>query len=217
MGEALNRTGLEMGSFILAPPSALFPWSSPDAELEPALLRAQQAAQWVGGGTCILVIGDSGAPRDAQIETVRHNLGRAAELAGGLGLRLAVEPVSRERVAGILVERADEAAALVRDIGHPSLGLLLDTCHMSHTGEDPARLLLAQSGIVAAVQIADMPGRVEPGAGQLDLAAVAAALRAIDFAGLVEAEFWPSRPGAEGEVGALSAFMDLFGEASHPR
>ena len=72
-----------------------------------------------------------------------------------------------------------------------------------------ADAIIAQADILAGVQLADMPGRVEPGAGTMDFAPILAALRAIGWKGLVEAEFMPSTPGPAGERAALAALRAL--------
>ncbi|GGC03586.1 hypothetical protein GCM10011494_22580 [Novosphingobium endophyticum] len=72
-----------------------------------------------------------------------------------------------------------------------------------------AAAILAHADVLAGVQIADMPGRVEPGAGAIAFAPVMAALARIGRKGLVEAEFNPARAGCEGEQEALAALRRL--------
>ena len=72
-----------------------------------------------------------------------------------------------------------------------------------------AALILAQADILAAVQIADMPGRVQPGAGVIEFAPIMAALRQIGWRGLVEAELMPKAGGVEGEAAAVAALRAL--------
>ena len=64
-----------------------------------------------------------------------------------------------------------------------------------------AAAILMHRDVLAAVQLADMPERVEPGAGTIDFAPIMAALRAIGWRGLVEAEFMPATPGRTGKAG----------------
>ena len=87
--------------------------------------------------------------------------------------------------------------------------MILDSCHCHCAGDDMAGAILAHADILAAVQLADMPRRVEPGAGAIDFAPILAALRAIEWTRLVEAEFMPSTPGLVGECAALAALRAL--------
>lgn len=192
MGERLRALGMEMGSFTHDPPGEgpRFFWGAPQPDLDAALAPTFVAAERVGG-VVNLVLLDSGAPRGEQLARATDHLGRAAALARARGLRLALEPVSRERVPLALVEHIAEAAAIVARIGDDALGLIVDSCHMALGGEDIPAAILSHAGRLRAVQIADVPGRVEPGAGELAFAPILAALDRIGWRGMLEAEFDP--------------------------
>jgi len=211
IGQALARRGLEMGTFTLAGPDAPFPWGAPDAPVAAALREAFAGAERVGGGLINLVIVDNGSPRAEQFAAARDNLRAAAELAAAHGRTLVLEAASAQRLPGALLERASEAGELVAAIGHPALRLLLDTCHMALAGEDGPALARRHAGQLASVQIADMPGRVEPGAGALDFRPLLRALDEIGYAGLIEAEFFASRPGRDGEQAVVDALRSFAG------
>lgn len=208
MGEALRIYGLEMGTFthnVLAfePP---FFWGAPIADMEAALARSLDAAADVGGGCVNVILLDCGAPLADQLSRATENLAAAAELATTHGVRIAVEAISGARVPMALIERASQVAAVARASG---IGLILDACHSHCAGGDIAEDIMAQADLLAAVQIADMPGRIEPGAGTVDFAPMLTALRTIGWKGLIEAELTPSRPGATGESAAVRALAAL--------
>jgi hydroxypyruvate isomerase len=210
MGGALARRGLGLSSFALIPPGdPPFPWSAPGMDLAAGLAPALRAAERVGGGLVTVVVCEGQGPRVEQLARARDRLRQAAEIANRAGCALGLEPVSAARLPDALVERGEAAAALVAEVDHPGLRLILDTCHLHLAGEDAPALIRANAGRLAAVQIADMPGRVEPGAGELDLRAVLAELRDVGFGGWVEAEFNHSQPGREGEQSALAALRAL--------
>nr|WP_047166239.1 sugar phosphate isomerase/epimerase family protein [Sphingomonas sp. Y57] len=192
MGERLRALGMEMGSFTHDPPGdrPRFFWGAPQPDLAAALAPTFAAADRVGG-VVNLVLLDAGKPRAEQVARAIDNLGRAAALARTRGLRLALEPVSRFRVPLALVEHMAEAAAVVARIDDDALGLIVDSCHMALGGEDIPAAILAQADRLRAIQIADIPGRVEPGAGELDFAPILAALDRIGWQGMLEAEFDP--------------------------
>jgi hypothetical protein len=78
-------------------------------------------------------------------------------------------------------------------------------------GEDISRVIAGQADWIRAVQIADMPGRVEPGAGGLAFGPMLAALDAIGWPGMIETEFDP-RCGEPEMLAALAAFSPGAGE-----
>jgi len=210
MGEALRAHGLTMGTFTHNVPASEPPffWGARVSDLESALAATLAAAADVGGGCVNAIMLDSGDFRGDQLARAADTLAAAAELCAAHGAELAVEAISRARVPQVLVETVDETARLVRSAGAP-LGLILDSCHCHCAGDDMAGAILAHADILAAVQLADMPRRVEPGAGAIDFAPILAALRAIEWTRLVEAEFMPSTPGLVGERAALAALRAL--------
>ena len=210
MGEALRAHGLAMGSFTHNMPASEPPffWGARTAELERALAATLAAAADVGGGCVNAILLDSGDPPADQLARAADNLAAAAELCAANGVTMAVEAISRARVPLALTEGVEVIARLVRSAG-PPLGLILDSAHCHCAGDDMADAIIAQADILAGVQLADMPGRVEPGAGTMDFAPILAALRAIGWKGLVEAEFMPSTPGPAGERAALAALRAL--------
>lgn len=206
MGEALREHGLAMGTFTHNPMAFEQPffWGEPIADVKAAITGSLDAAVQVGGGCVNVILLDCGAPFTDQLERATNNLAAAAELAAERGVRIALEAVSRARVPLALIERASDVAAVARAAG---VGLILDACHSHCVGDDMAAQIVTNAEILAAVQIADMPERVEPGAGDIDFAPILAALRAVGWTGLIEAEFTPSRPGVAGEAKAVAALQ----------
>lgn len=208
MGEALRAHGLEMGTFThcvlrVDPP---FYWGAPIADMAEAMADALDAADRIGGGCINIVLLDNGAPPGDQLTRATDNLALAGGMAAACGVALAVERVSPARLPGALDVGVDTLAALARRSG---IGLILDSCHCQQSGEDMAAAILAHRAVLATVQLADMPGRVEPGAGTIDFAPIVAALRTIGWRGLVEAELMPATPGRAGEAAAVAALMAL--------
>lgn len=208
MAAALRAHGLAMGTFThnllsVEPP---FFWGAPVADMAGAMAQSFAAAERAGGGCINAILLDCGAPLAEQLARAEDNLAAASALAQAHGATLAVEAVSRARVPGVLVERVADVAAVARRAG---AGLILDSCHCHCTGDDMAAAIVTYADMIMAVQLADMPGRVEPGAGAMDFAPVLAALRAIGWRGLIEAELMPASPGAAGEQAAVAALFAL--------
>ncbi|WP_353951528.1 TIM barrel protein [Knoellia sp. S7-12] len=135
---------------------------------------------------------DSATPQE-QDELARTNLGLAADAAAYIGATVLVEPVSGPK-AYALRTAADAVAVVgrVRADGHDNVGFLCDLFHLANNGDDPAAAVAAHTGVIAHVQIADAPGRGEPGSGGLDLDALLTDLAARGYDGWVGLEYKPT-------------------------
>lgn len=152
--------------------------------------------------------GNREEPRSAaeQDELAVENLGFAAKAAARIEATVLVEPVSgAERYP--LRTAADVLAVIDRvqaAYGVQNLGLLADLYHLAVNGDDVDQVIAAHTDRIAHVQIADAPGRNEPGTGTLPLDAQLAALEANGYAGWVSLEYKPA-----------TTTNDSFGWLSH--
>jgi hydroxypyruvate isomerase len=118
-----------------------------------------------------------------------ENLRWAAERAEKAGVVLLLESVDRNRLPGMLLHHIDDARQIVTTVGSPAVRLIFDTAHIQAMDGDLVANLEAAWDAVAIVQLADTPGRLEPGTGEVDFDAVLALLKRRRFTGLVELEF----------------------------
>lgn len=102
--------------------------------------------------------------------------------------------------------RAADTLALVSAVDHPALRLNLDLYHAQIGEGNLIELLRRAIAWVGEVQVADVPGRREPGTGEIRFPAIAAELRALGYDGVVALEAWASRD----SDAALDAFEDAF-------
>jgi hydroxypyruvate isomerase len=215
IGAALRDHGLAMGSFVHDPLGWNLPrWSATDAEGRHALAAAFDislaAAARSGGARITIVTGrDPGVAADRQRGAMVANLRAAGNRAAAAGVMLCVEPTHPAFAPGLLIERWPDALALVRAVDHPAVMLNLDLGHVALHGDDGVAAILACAPWTAMVQIADVPGRVEPGAGRLDWHAAGAALDRVGYDGLVELELEPAEPGEAGERAMLARLVGL--------
>ncbi len=111
----------------------------------------------------------------------------AASHAEERGIRLVLEPLNRYETD--LIRTADEGLAFVEQIGHPAVGLLLDTYHMNieeSSWAEPFRRLMA-AGRLWHVHIGDS-NRLPPGRGMADFSTIVATLRETGYTGYLSAE-----------------------------
>jgi hydroxypyruvate isomerase len=141
---------------------------------------------------------DGPAPEE-QDELAVDNLATAAGAAQRIGGTVLIEPVSGAPRYPLLTA-ADAVGVIDRvakETGATNLGFLCDLYHLAVNGDDLDRVIADQADRVAHVQIADAPGRHEPGTGRLDLARYLGALAAVGYAGWVGLEYKPSGASAD--------------------
>lgn len=122
----------------------------------------------------------------------------AAERAAEADVRLTVEAFNPVDVPGYLLNAEERAAAVVREVGSDRIGLQLDVFHCHRSGRSSASALQLQRDVVVHVQVADVPGRGEPGTGTIDFAAVWSALDDIRYGGWIGCEYAPRGGTVEG-------------------
>jgi hydroxypyruvate isomerase len=136
-----------------------------------------------------------GATAEAQDELGAENLALAARAAARIGGTVLVEPVSGADRYPLLT--AADAVAAIDFAGEPNIGLLADLYHLAVNGDDVDAVIAQHADRVAHVQIADAPGRNEPGTGDLPLEQQLAALEAAGYTGWVGLEYKPATTSAE--------------------
>ena len=102
--------------------------------------------------------------------------------------------------------RAADTIALVEAVGSPHLRLNLDLYHAQIGEGNLVQLVERALPLVGEIQVADVPGRCEPGTGEIHYPAIAAALDRLGYTGVVALEGWASGDPAE----ALERFRGAF-------
>jgi len=155
-----------------------------------------------------------GVPLDEQMARVRDNLRRAARAAAPAGIRVLVEAINTHDNGPYLVSSTDAAADLIHAVGEPNLGLQYDVFHMHRMGEDVELALRRHSSDIAHVQVADAPGRGEPGTGEIRFAPIMATLDALAYGGWIGLEYAPTGPTEAGLAWLRGAAPAMPGDTS---
>jgi hydroxypyruvate isomerase len=109
----------------------------------------------------------------------------------------------------LLVRTAAQAAALCRRVARRSCRYLFDLYQQTVAMEDSPRLIHETSDVLGYVQVADAPGRKEPGSGTVDFNAVFAALDAVGYSGILGMEHGNALSGRDGERAVIEAYAAL--------
>jgi hydroxypyruvate isomerase len=130
-----------------------------------------------------------------QDELGAENLALAAKGAARIGGTVLVEPVSGAPAYPLLT--AADALDVIDRAGEPNIALLADLYHLAVNGDDVDGVIADHADRIAHVQIADAPGRNEPGTGSLPLLSHLGDLRAAGYDGWVGLEYKPSGASAD--------------------
>jgi len=139
--------------------------------------------------------------------TALRTLERLAELGERAGVTFCLENLNTELDhPGVPLARARDTMALVEAVESPHVRMMLDLYH-AQIGEGNLVALVERAGrAIGEVQVADVPGRCEPGTGEIHYPAVTRALERIGYAGTVGLEAYASGDDAE----ALARFRAAF-------
>ncbi len=164
-----------------------------EAEFRDGVSRALDYAGELGCArlNCLAGIAPPGADRRALEETFAANLAFAAEAARGRRVKLLIEPISLYEMPGFFLNRSDEALRLIKRVASDNLYLQADIYHMQIMEGDLARRLEAAMPEIAHIQIADNPGRHEPGSGEINYAFLLPLIDRLGYEGWVGCEYRP--------------------------
>jgi len=141
---------------------------------------------------CLAGIAPPGVAPGRLFDTLVENLGFAAERFASAGLRLLIEPINTRDRPGFYLSRSTQAMEIIDAVGADNLFLQFDVYHTQVMQGDIVRNFQAHRERIRHVQIADNPGRHEPGTGELNFPFILAALDGMGYEGWVSCEYAPS-------------------------
>jgi len=195
---ALSETGVRLTGICVDPRRSLVDPAQHE-EFLGAVHESLVAAKKLGSPPMIVASGFTreGVPHDEQVAAAVDVLKRAAALAEDAGVMLLLEPLNdRVEHPGMFLVSTSLGLDIVEAVASPRLRLLYDVYHSAVMGEDMAEVLRDRIHLVHHVQVADMPGRNEPGTGTIDWTGVISTLRALGYQGALGLEYRPTLPPA---------------------
>ena len=121
-----------------------------------------------------------------------NNLAYAAQILSGEGIQLLLEPVNTLDIPGFFVSTSAFGLELINAADPAKIGLQFDVYHMQIMQGDIARTIESNLNQIFHIQIADNPGRHEPGTGEINFPFLFAFLDRIGYAGWIGCEYKPS-------------------------
>jgi len=133
------------------------------------------------------------------------NLKYAAAELKREGIMLVTEPINSFDIPGYFVNRTSEALAILDAVGSDNLFIQYDVYHAQRMEGELGATLTNSMSRIGHIQIADNPGRHEPGTGEINYAWVLKHIDALGYDGWVGCEYKPKTTTVEG-LGWMTSF-----------
>jgi hydroxypyruvate isomerase len=164
------------------------------AEFREGVERAIDYAKALGAHqlNCLVGKAPAGIPDDVLRATLVENLHHAAQRLKTEGIRLLIEPINTFDIPGFWLHRSDQALALIDEVGGDNLFLQYDIYHAQRSQGELAETLRRNIKRIGHVQIADNPGRNEPGTGEINFPFLFGHLDRLGYTGWIGCEYKPA-------------------------
>jgi hydroxypyruvate isomerase len=151
-------------------------------------------AQRLQSGQIILLSGKriEGVSPQAQHAASIATLKRAAELLRAAGIVGVIEPIDRLENPSIYLDGVNEAFEIVRAAGSPNIKVLYDLYHEQREFGNLIEKLEKNIVEVGLIHVADVPGRHEPGTGEVNYGNIYRKLAQLNYKGVIAMEFYPT-------------------------
>jgi hydroxypyruvate isomerase len=147
---------------------------------------------------CLAGIAPAGVDPDQVRATFVANLRFAADKLAAVGIRLLMEPINTFDIPGFYLSRTQQALDLIAAVGSPNLFVQYDIYHMQRMEGELANTMKAHLARIAHIQLADNPGRNEPGTGEINYRFLFGFLDAIGYDGWIGCEYKPKGSTVDG-------------------
>jgi hydroxypyruvate isomerase len=141
----------------------------------------------------------AGADRARHLDTYVASIGRAADRLAALGVTVMIEPINtRVDAPGYLLDGTALALECMARAGRANIQLQYDVYHMQIMEGDLLRSIERLLPVIGHIQIADNPGRHEPGTGEIAFERLLTAIDAMGYQGHVGCEYLPAAGTVQG-------------------
>jgi hydroxypyruvate isomerase len=149
------------------------------------------------------------APADKARETFVANLRFAAAKLEQAQIRLLIEPCNTRDIPGFYLNRSQQALEVIREVGSSNLFLQYDIYHMPVMEGDLAPTIERNRAFIRHLQLADNPGRNEPGTGEINYRFLFGVIERLGYDGWVGCEYKPKARTVEG-LGWIKSHLGQF-------
>lgn len=150
------------------------------------------------------------APEDADPAVLKstfvNNLSYCAERLGEKGIRLLIEPINTIDIPGFYLSNTAQALDILQAVGSDNLSIQYDIYHMQVMEGNLARTIENNLSSIKHLQLADNPGRHEPGTGEINYPFIFSFLDSIGYEGWIGCEYIPAA-GTSAGLGWLKPYL----------
>jgi hydroxypyruvate isomerase len=197
MAKAQQETGLTCVSIVGSGPSGGTTGFTRPGQADVLLNEIRervQIAQEFGKPDLITFVGlyQNAVPWDVQRAGIVDGLKRAGDIAAAGGVTITFEPLSDQPRRAL--DRVQEAYPVIAEVNHPNIKVCFDIYHLQRTEGNIVvnmRRGFAEN-LIKVVQIGDVPGRLEPGTGELNYPFILRELRKLGYSGYLDTEMGTS-------------------------
>ena len=147
---------------------------------------------------CLAGITPAGVAAEKVHETFVSNLKFAADKLKGAGIRLLIEPCNTRDIPGFCLNRSKQALDIIDQVGSDNLRLQYDIYHMQVMEGDLAPTIQRNLARIPHMQLADNPGRNEPGTGEINYPFLFQFIDKLGYEGWIGCEYKPAKTTVEG-------------------
>lgn len=178
-----------------------------EAEFRAGVPRAIEYAQVLGVPRLNCLAGKRvpGRSDEEHWQTLVENARFAATQLASHGMELLLEPINHFDVPGFFLNRTEQAIRLLDEIAQPNVRLQYDVYHAQREEGELAATLGKHLARIGHIQIADNPGRHQPGTGEIHFAFLFRRLDELSYPGYIGLEYAPT-PDTAGSLGWLREY-----------
>jgi hydroxypyruvate isomerase len=195
-----NKLGLECACLVgnrAVNPEGMTLVDSADREAFLAEIQAStEAAKRFETTRLVTLTGNElpGVPREAQHKSIVEGLKRAHDVVAPRGVTLIVEPLNTlVNHQGYYLTHTPEAFEIMREVASPNVKILFDIYHVQIMDGNLIDTIRKNIASIGHFHVGDVPGRHEPGTGEINYTNVFRAIRETGFRDFVAMEYMPSK------------------------
>jgi hydroxypyruvate isomerase len=147
---------------------------------------------------CLAGITPPGIDPQRAHEAFVRNLALAAHELGAAGITLLIEPINTRDIPGFFLTHTDQALEIIKTVGADNLRLQYDVYHMQIMEGDLAPRIQRHLPLIEHLQVADNPGRHEPGTGEINYEFLFRFIDDLGYQGWIGCEYKPVRGTEDG-------------------
>jgi hydroxypyruvate isomerase len=165
-----------------------------EAEFREGVARAIEYAKALNCRqvNCLVGIAPAGVDAGTLRRTVVDNLRYAAAQLKQAGIKLLIEPINTYDIPGFYLNTTKQALDLIESVGADNLFVQYDVYHAQRTEGELAKTVEKNLASIAHIQVADNPGRNEPGTGEINYPWLFTHLDRIGYDGWIGCEYKPA-------------------------